>query len=55
MSLLCQRGAQRQKQLELLFAVVACSIITAWPGTNKSWELIGQNRPLEAGWRVRFA
>jgi hypothetical protein len=31
-------------------AVNAFAIIKAWAETNKSWDLIGQNGPLEAGW-----
>jgi hypothetical protein len=28
----------------------AFEIIKAWSSTNKSWDMIGQNGPLEAAW-----
>jgi hypothetical protein len=31
-------------------AINAFEIIKAWCNTNKSWDMIGQNGPLEAGW-----
>lgn len=33
-------------------AVNAFAIIKAWAATNKSWDLIGQNGPLEAAWGI---